>query len=116
MNSGLVYSTEKGRLCPQCGNPVTSCKCKKNTGNKTPQDGIIRVRREIKGRKGKTVTTITGVPGNEQHLKQLAAELKKKCGTGGSVKEGIIIIQGDRVSSVLPILEAKGYTAKRSGG
>ncbi len=81
-----------------------------------PPDGILRVRRETKGRKGKTVTTITGVPLAEAALRDLAAELKRRCGTGGAIKGGVIEIQGDHSERLIAELENRGYSVKRAGG
>ena len=101
---GLVFSTDAGRHCPDCRQPVDSCTCKQTL---IPEgDGIARVRRESKGRGGKTVTTITGVP----------TSLKKRCGTGGALKDGVIEIQGDHVELLLAELIKLGYKAKKSGG
>ena len=97
-NNRLVYSTESGKTCPSCQKPVSECACKKKKSRsqtKIKIDGIIRVQREVKGRKGKTVTTVFGFDLGDNELKDLAAKLKRKCGTGGSVKDGVIIIQGD---------------------
>jgi len=96
-NTRLVYSTESGTICPSCQKPVSACTCKKKksrsqTNIKT--DGIIRIQREVKGRKGKTVTVISGFQLADEELKNLATLLKRRCGTGGSVKDGVIIIQG----------------------
>ena len=113
--SRLVYSTDFGRACPQCGKPVAECVCRKGSPQ-APTDGIVRVRREVKGRKGKTVTTITGIPLDEERLHELASELKRQCGTGGSVKDGVIILQGDHCDALIPLLQKRGYTVKRSGG
>ena len=90
----LVYSTKKGRICPKCQKPVSSCTCKKKRGWPDPQpqfkqEGIIRIQRETKGRKGKTVTTVFGFELDDQELKSLAKDLKQQCGAGGSVKDGI---------------------------
>ncbi len=118
-NSRLVYSTEKGRVCPNCGNPIAKCRCKKgkaSVGKPTPVDGVLRIRREVKGRKGKAVTTITGFDLTERELKEMAARLKRRCGTGGSVKEGVIIIQGDHRNTLLDALSGQGFKAKLSGG
>ena len=113
--SGLVYSTDHGRMCPACGNPVDQCVCQQS--DSVPAgDGIVRVGRETKGRKGKGVTTITGVPLSAAELKHLARELKARCGCGGTVKDGIIEIQGDHRDTLIEILASKGYTVKRSGG
>jgi translation initiation factor 1 len=81
-----------------------------------PSDGTVRVQRETKGRKGKTVTVVYGLPLPQDDLEELAAELKKRCGTGGSAKNGRIIIQGDQTASLMESLKEKGYTVKRSGG
>ena len=111
---GLVYSTDSGRHCPDCGKPVDACICKQTV---IPQgDGIARVRRESKGRGGKTVTTISGVPLEAEALKDLAAALKRRCGTGGALKDGVIEIQGDHVELLLAELNKQGFKAKKSGG
>lgn len=111
---GLVFSTDTGRHCPECNQPLADCVCKKT---QIPEgDGIARVRRESKGRGGKTVTTITGVPLAEAELKELASALKRRCGTGGSLKEGVIEIQGDQVQLLLDELQKRGFKAKKSGG
>ena len=118
-NSRLVYSTETGQICRSCRKPVTECTCKKKKSNpQTPikYDGKIRIRRETRGRKGKTVTTISGLQPDDEVLSQLAGQLKRKCGTGGSVKDGIIIIQGDHRNRLLVELKKQGYTAILAGG
>lgn len=112
---GVVYSTESGEMCPDCGKPVTSCFCH-NRRSGLPNDGIIRVSRETKGRKGSGVTVISGIPLDEASIKSLAKQLKKKCGTGGTVKSGIIEIQGDQRDKVMEELSGLGYQVKRSGG
>lgn len=83
---------------------------------KTANDGVVRVGRETKGRKGAGVTVITGIPSHPEGLKQLAKELKQKCGTGGTVKNGVIEIQGDHRDLLVAELTARGYTVKKSGG
>lgn len=107
-------------MCPKCGNPVAKCTCKgksqKSEANRPEIDGIVRVRREKSGRGGKTVTAIYGVPGDEKELKRIAKNMKKRAGTGGSVKDWTIIIQGDRIDDVMGWLEADGFTVRRSGG
>lgn len=111
---GLVYSTDAGRHCPDCSQPVDACVCQQQ---KAPEgDGIARVRRENKGRGGKTVTTISGVPLAPEPLKELATALKRRCGTGGSLKEGVIEIQGDHVELLIAELIKLGFKAKKSGG
>jgi translation initiation factor 1 len=110
-----VYSSEHGRVCPHCGRPAKKCVCRQSP--RAPRgDGIVRVRREIKGRRGKPVTTIEGVPLASDALRELAGELKRSCGSGGSVKDAVIEIQGDHRDAVIALLEAKGYTVKRAGG
>ena len=114
-NSRPVYSTDAGRLCPQCHRPVAGCVC----GDARPAysgDGIVRIRRETKGRGGKAVTVIEGVPLAPAELKALAKELKKRCGVGGSTRDEIIEIQGDAREIVKQELERRGYTVKLSGG
>lgn len=110
-----VYSTAAGRCCAECGKPVANCSCKKKTAASVG-DGVVRVRREVKGRAGKTVTTIAGVPLAEAELRELAAQLKRSCGTGGSVKEGVIEIQGDHGERLMQALRELGYVVKKSGG
>ena len=110
----LVYSSEFGRMCPGCGKPVKSCTCKKATA--PAGDGVVRLRRETKGRGGKTVIVITGLPLDPSALTALAGELKKRCGCGGTAKEGVIEIQGDHAEVLLAELAKRGYKAKRAGG
>lgn len=104
-NSKLVYSTETGRI-----------KEEKPKAEIPQGDGIVRVRRETAGRNGKGVTTITGVPLAEAELKELAKALKVSCGVGGSVKEGVIEIQGDQREKIKTELEKRGYKVKLAGG
>lgn len=111
-----VYSSHRGRVCPGCNMPVDHCQCRRKQAAAPAGDGIVRVRREVKGRRGKPVTTLAGVPGDEDALRDLAAELKRRCGSGGSVKQGVIEIQGDHRDTVIPLLEARGFTVKRAGG
>lgn len=118
-NSRLVYSTETGRICPKCKSPISACKCKKKRHEAKFQiksDGIIRIRREVKGRKGKTVTTITGFDLDDKALNLLSKQLKQHCGTGGSVKDGAVIIQGDHRDTIKGLLEGQGYLVKLAGG
>ena len=105
-NSRLVYSTKTGRVkAPQA-----------DQSQAPAADGIVRIRRETKGRKGKGVTTISGLPLSVEELKNLSTELKKLCGSGGSVKEWVIEIQGDHRDQLKAALEKKGYTVKFAGG
>jgi translation initiation factor 1 len=109
-----VYSTEWGRICPKCGKPEEKCVCKKK---EHPQgDGNVRVQRESKGRKGKTVTLVRGIPLDDEALHSLLGELKRLCGTGGTLKEGIIEIQGDHRDKVFEELKKRGFKAKLAGG
>ena len=117
--SRLVYSTETGRMCPKCGRPQSKCGCKRKSSPSDPEkntDGIIRIRRESKGRKGKTVTTISGFQEKDTVLKMIASNLKNRCGTGGSHKDGIIIIQGDHRETIKTELTKQGFTVKMAGG
>ncbi len=114
-NSVLVWSSEVGRVCPGCGRGVAACACKKQTA-RPAGDGIVRVRRESKGRGGKTVTVVLGVPGDDTALKTLAGELKRRCGTGGTAKDGTIEIQGDFCDLLVAELAKRGFTVKRAGG
>ncbi len=117
-NSRLVYSTESGKICTSCQKPVSECTCKKKKARSQPNikiDGIIRVQREVKGRKGKTVTTVFGFQINADELKNLATQLKRRCGTGGSVKDGVIIIQGDHRDTLITELKKRDYTVKLAG-
>ena len=115
-----VYSSEHGRLCPHCGLPTKRCQCRSSprgqSGTEPSGDGVARVRREKKGRAGKTVTTVTGVSLPPDELKNLAKDLRRGCGTGGTVKDGIIEIQGDHADAILDALEQRGFSAKRAGG
>lgn len=114
-NSRPVYSTDGGRLCPQCHRPVAQCVCGKDRPAATG-DGIVRIQRESKGRGGKAVTVIRGLPLAGAEMKALAKELKKKCGVGGAVKEGNIEIQGDQRQLLQEELVKRGHTVKISGG
>ncbi len=114
-NSRLVYSSETGRLCPDCQKPVSYCVCKK-TAKTDSGDGIVRVSRSTAGRKGKGVTIITGVPLVGKDLKDLAKKLKQKCGSGGTLKDGVIEIQGEHRDLLVGELQKQGWTVKRAGG
>ena len=111
----IVYSSQHGRVCPHCGRPTERCVCRANP--RTPRgDGIARVRREVKGRRGKTVTTISGIALDSDALRELASELKRLCGSGGAAKEGVIEIQGDHRDKLAAELEKRGFEVKRAGG
>jgi translation initiation factor 1 len=119
-NSRAVWSSESGRVCPDCGNPVTSCACKRGKTEKNPRnfpdDRIIRIMKETKGHGGKTVTIIGNIPIDNSRLELLAKQLKSRCGTGGTIKDGEIIIQGDHREVILQELAKQGYRAKIAGG
>lgn len=111
---GLVYSTDTGRACPVCSKPIAECICSKVI---IPDgDSIVRIRRETKGRGGKTVTVISGIPLALDELKALTALLKKRCGTGGTLKDGVIEIQGEHVDLLMAEIIKQGFKVKRSGG
>ena len=112
--TGLVYSSEHGRMCPACGKPAATCQCQQKAAPKG--DGIVRVGRETKGRKGGGVTIITGLSLPPEKLKALASQLKKQCGTGGTVKNGVIEIQGEHRDLLMSLLQNQGFTVKRAGG
>ena len=114
-NNRLIYSSELGRLCPGCSQPIKNCLCKK-TKDAKPGDGIVRISRSTAGRKGKGVTLITGVPLTGEALKELARQLKQKCGSGGTLKDGIIEIQGEHRDQLVEELQKHGWTVKRAGG
>lgn len=114
---GLVYSTES-RNCPKCGWPAARCACAR-PAESTPAGGRgsnVRVSRETKGRSGKGVTLITGLPLASDELAKLASELKRRCGSGGTIKDGAIEIQGDHRDALIEELIRRGFRAKRSGG
>lgn len=111
---GLVYSTD-APTCPRCRRPLSSCTCPPRKPAAIG-DGKVRVGRETAGRKGSGVTVITGVPLAGDELAKLAAELKKKCGSGGTVKDGVIEIQGDHRDLLVEELRKRGWDVKRSGG
>ncbi|MET0518472.1 MAG: translation initiation factor Sui1 [Burkholderiaceae bacterium] len=110
----LVYSTDSGRTCPDCRQPLAQCRCGQKL--RPAGDGIVRVSRETKGRKGKGVTLVKGLPLDEAALTALAKQLKAACGSGGTVKDWVIEIQGDHIEAVMALLQKLGHTVKRAGG
>jgi translation initiation factor 1 len=114
-NSRLVYSTATGRTCEKCGWPLTNCQCSKTlaAGKESVPDRVVaKLRMEKKGRGGKTVTVVFGLPNNSEFLKSLCGELKKACGCGGAVTEDGVELQGELRERVRPILEKKGFVVK----
>ena len=110
---GLVYSTEGGRMCPACRQPLAACTC----GRPAPPagDGIVRVGRETAGRKGKGVTLVRGLPLAADELAELGRRIKALCGSGGTVKEGVIEVQGEHRDRIVAFLQGAGWKARRVG-
>lgn len=111
----LVYSTDHGRTCPACRQPVAGCTCK---ATKPPPagDGVVRVSREKQGRGGKTVTVVRGLALDADALAAVGKQLRHACGAGGSAKDGVLEIQGDHVERVMAWLTGAGHRVKRAGG
>ena len=112
----LVYSTDAGRMCPQCRQPQAQCRCAATAQAATIGDGRVRVSRETQRRGGKTVTVVRGLPLDAEALATLGKRLRTTCGTGGTAKDGVLELQGDHVERVLAALVAEGFAAKRGGG
>ena len=112
LTGGLVYSTDSGRMCPSCRKPVADCVCGK-PAVQAKGDGIVRVSRETKGRAGKDVTLVKGLSLEPSALAVLGKQLKAACGSGGTVKDGVIEIQGDHRERVIGLLGTQGYAVKR---
>ena len=113
-SGGLVYSTDAGRMCPACRQPIAACICGRQA---VPAgDGIVRVSRETKGRAGKGVTLVKGLALDAAALAALGKRLKAACGSGGTVKDGVIEIQGDHAERVIELLTKDGRVVKRAGG
>ena len=113
-NGGIVYRSGVGRICPGCGWPVADCRCSKGGRSDAPIPAKItaRLRLEKKGRGGKTVTVIDGLPDNTAFLEELAAALKKSCGVGGTIRPGAVELAGDVADRVRPLLSARGFAVK----
>lgn len=109
----IVYATDIGELCPNCQGGIKTCKCQ---SQQTYADGVILLKRQTKGRNGKAVSLITGIPLPVSELKKLASELKSKCGVGGSVEGSCILIQGDKRGLLKELLKKQGFKVKLSGG
>lgn len=114
--SVLVYSTETGRTCPTCRQALTACRCAADAKRAVRGDGRVRVSREKAGRNGKTVTLVRGLPLPADDLAALAKRLRSACGTGGTVREGVLELQGDHAERVTAWLQTEGYDARRAGG
>ncbi len=114
-NGGLVYSTEAGRMCPDCRRPIAQCACKKAVA--PPTDGVVRLFFETKGRGGKGVTVVRGLGLAEAELAALGKKLKAACGVGGTAKDGVVELQGDHLDRVMTLLQAQGFkSVKKAGG
>lgn len=107
-----VYATEGGQVCSGCGWPVQRCRCSSSFAEKVPDRIVARLRIEKAGRRGKTVTVVEGLPRNPEFLKALSKELKRVCGTGGTVAEDRVELQGDHRDRLRDLLRAKGWTVK----
>lgn len=128
-DSRIVYSTEFGRMCPECQKPVKRCTCRKPKKYKKlkekrpiinksgfPDDGVVRITRQTKGFNGKTATLVVGLRLEGPELKQFTKRLKQRCGSGGTIKDGVIIIQGDHRNALLAEIQKQGHKAKIAGG
>lgn len=133
-NKRIVYSTDLGRQCPECGLTVAQCQCRRsskaaatgsgkqqnvpnrNVPNRNAPDGIVRLQYSIKGRSGKPVVVISGLGLDAKKLKEMARDLKNQCGSGGTIEDGNILIQGDKRNQLTQLLENMGYKVKLSGG
>jgi translation initiation factor 1 len=114
-NSKLVYSTDRGRVCPTCGWPIDNCQCSSARGKANesiPNRVVAKMRMEKKGRGGKTVTVIYGLPHNSEFLATLSGELKRACGCGGTATEDGVELQGDLRDRARAHLERKGFIVK----
>ena len=111
----LVYSTDAGRMCPSCRQPLAACRCGKAAASTASGDGIVRVGRESKGRGGKTVTLVRGLALDEAALAALGKRLRSACGAGGAVKDGVLEIQGDHRERVAALLAEAGHRVKLAG-
>ncbi|MGE0187750.1 MAG: translation initiation factor Sui1 [Steroidobacteraceae bacterium] len=113
--STTVYSTDGGRLCPGCSKPLAACNCKQQHSS-TVGDGVVRISRETKGRGGKSVNVISGLRLMPTELEALCTKLKKRCGTGGTCKDGNIEIQGEHRDTLVAELTKLGHNVKKAGG
>jgi translation initiation factor 1 len=115
-SGGLVYSTDGGRMCPACRQPLTACACAAAAKSVPAGDGAVRVSRQTKGRGGKSVTIVKGLALDALALAALGKRLRTACGSGGTVKDGALEIQGDHCELVMELLAKEGHRPKRAGG
>lgn len=113
---GLVYSTEVGRVCPECRRAVAQCACQAKTKAAPVGNGMVRVSRQTKGRGGKSVTVVQGLALDAMALAVLGKQLRTACGSGGTVKDGVVEVQGDHCELVIDVLKQHGHSPKRVGG
>lgn len=113
---GLVYSTDSGRMCPTCRQPVAQCTCRAAAAAAPRGDGIVRVSREKQGRGGKVVTVVRGLDLDPEALAAYGRQLRSACGSGGTAKDGVLEVQGDHVERVMALVQAEGRVVKRAGG
>ena len=113
---GLVYSTDSGRMCPGCRQPIAACQCAAPVTPLSAGDGLVRVSRESKGRGGKTVTLVRGLALDAENLAALGKRLRGACGAGGTVKDGVLEVQGDHAERIVECLVREGWRARRAGG
>ncbi|MGT2473238.1 translation initiation factor [Paraburkholderia steynii] len=113
---GLVYSTDGGRMCPECRKVLAECVCKAVANTQPVGDGVVRVTRVTKGRGGKSVTIVKGLALDPLALALLGKQLRTACGSGGTVKDGVIEVQGDHCERIIEALRKDGHNAKRAGG
>jgi len=111
---GLVYSTEVGRTCPKCRQALASCRCSAVSA-RPATDGVLRVYLETKGRAGKGVTVVRGMALDDTTIVALGKQLRTSCGSGGTVKDGVIEVQGDHRDRIIKMLTERGYVVKRAG-
>jgi translation initiation factor 1 len=112
---GLVYFTDGGRMCPECRRMLAECICTVGAKVAPVGDGLVRVSRETKGRGGKSVTLVKGLALDALALALLGKQLRAACGSGGTVKDGVIEVQGDHCALVMDMLRKHGHSAKRAG-
>lgn len=112
---GLVYSTDAGRMCPGCRRALAQCACAQ-ARPVAALEGKVRVSRETKGRGGKCVTVVRGLPLDDAALMLLGKQLRAACGSGGTVKDGVVEVQGDHLTLVMDMLNKQGWAARQAGG